>query len=372
MPVAETLVLIVFLLLPALGLTGLWLFFKKFRLHESTRHRVTWLVTGNAIVLLTLILFLLPLGEIYYRWIYDATDSFGLMKTNDRWFERHFHTNESGWRDTVRRYDRRKESGKRRLVILGDSFTAGHGIADVEDTLGLVLRKKLPDWEVRIHSVYGWDSTDEGIELAYLVRDAYEVDAVLLVYCLNDIGPMVPQCRSLLTSINEEKRQAGFLVTNSYLLNLIYYRMYARSHPELAQYFGFLHDAYDGAPWKNQRGILTRMEQSVTDKLKAQLLVCTFPFLDSLGSEYPFSEAHQRLDQLWSELNVPHIDLLPAFDNYRPEELVVSRRDAHPNERAIAIAADKIADFLRANLNPPRQGTVPVNAQQFNQLTEPE
>ena len=41
------------------------------------------------------------------------------------------------------------------------------------------------------------------------------------------------------------------------------------------------------------------------------------------------------------------LDLLPAYRAHRDEDLVVNRFDAHPNERAHAIAAKEILAFLR-------------------------
>src|SRR5262249_29644370 len=154
-------------------------------------------------------------GEIYYRWFYDATESFGLTKTTDRWFERHVHENEAGFRDSLEHYAKHKQAGKKRLVILGDSFTAGHGIADVEKRVAHRLRGSLSDWEIHIHARPGWDTLHELKEVRKLADDTYEADAVLLAYCLNDIAAVTPQWQSILESVYLQK-QPGFFVDNSY------------------------------------------------------------------------------------------------------------------------------------------------------------
>jgi hypothetical protein len=51
-------------------------------------------------------------------------------------------------------------------------------------------------------------------------------------------------------------------------------------------------------------------------------------------------------------MQVPHLDLLSTFRRYRPDELIVSRADPHPNERATGIAAEELVDFLKKNLKP--------------------
>jgi hypothetical protein len=76
----------------------------------------------------------------------------------------------------------------------------------------------------------------------------------------------------------------------------------------------------------------------------------TFPFVHNLGPDYQYRRVHERLDEAWRDLEVPHLDLLSAFEAHPSANLVVNPRDAHPNERAHAIAAKPIAAFIEANL----------------------
>ncbi len=64
--------------------------------------------------------------EIYYRFIYDKSDSFCLLKTNEKWFKRHWRTNTLGFRDIE--YDTESIKDKNIIIILGDSLAAGQGI----------------------------------------------------------------------------------------------------------------------------------------------------------------------------------------------------------------------------------------------------
>lgn len=357
---STTFMLILILCLPILGFAGLWVFFKKKKLHASAKYRAICIVAGNVLVLFTLVSMLLAAGELYLRLFCDTTDSYGLTQNHRRWFRRHAFGNEQGYRDTVPHYGAQNNSGKKRLVILGDSFTVGQGIADIEDTLGFRLRKKLPDWEVRIHAQCGWETDREIFELNLMIADSYEVDAILLVYCLNDIGPLDSEWLSIVESLKPGAYRPVYdLVKDSYALSYLYSRLIGLRYPALGQYFDFLRDAYDGRPWEGQRILLKDLAFHATQELNAQLLVCTFPFLQSLGSDYPVLHAHEKLDRLWTELNTPHLDLLPVYQKYRAEDLIVNRHDAHPNEFAIEIAADAIADFLRENARNPSTEATP-------------
>ncbi len=346
---AESFVLTLFLLCPCLGAFGMWLFFVKYQLHRTPRHRGVLLLAGNGLVFLTLLSLPLPMGEIYFRWFYDTTDSFSLTKTTQRWFERHYRKNDAGVRDSVERYTLEKLSDRRRLVILGDSFTAAQGVADVERRFANRMRTLLPDWEIRVHARGGWDTPDELEEVTQMARSGYQADAVLLVYCLNDIAAVIPEWQPILKSIYAKDKD-GFWVAHSYLLNTIYYRLYASSHPQVGNYFEFVLDAYAGLPWLKERELLEQIQEVVANQMHAKFLVATFPFLNSLEKYYRFQPAHDRLDGYWKARGIPHLDLLSVFAASRSADVMVNRFDAHPNERAHEMAAEAIAKFVRANL----------------------
>jgi hypothetical protein len=342
----EFMVLGLFVLLPCLGLVAMWLFFGKYKLHRREKRGVALLVLGNAIVLWTLLTAVLPLGEADWRWLYDTTDAYAFTRTSRRWLKRHYHVNKYGFRNDVAE-KKEKTGSRRRLVILGDSFTAGHGIANFEDTYGAILRQKMPDWEVCFHAMLGWESVHELIHVQKMVDVGYQCDAVLLAYCLNDISKVVPEWTAISTALYESK--PGVFVEHSFLINLVYFRMYWLTHPEVNSYFGFLAQAYSGPPWNSEQQILEKMHEIVRERLKARLLVVTFPFFHCLGPEYPFSTAHEKLDTFWKEQDVPHLDLLDTFRDLPPAELTVNRLDPYPNERAHALIAEKLLPFLEEN-----------------------
>src|ERR1043166_10236465 len=90
------------------------------------------LAAGNALVFCFLCSLGFLGGEIYYRFIYDTTDSFNYTKVSRRWQARHYQKNAQTVRDNVN-YQLRIPPVKRRITFIGDSFTAGHGVKNVED-----------------------------------------------------------------------------------------------------------------------------------------------------------------------------------------------------------------------------------------------
>ena len=157
------------------------------------RKRAMKLLAGNLLVLAVLLLLIFSAGEIYYRYIFDSTDSFALTLTSKRWFERHWQLNNMRVRDNID-YIREKTPGKTRITFLGDSFTVAHGVNDVENRFGNILRNKRKDRQ-EIHLIAG-NGLDTGFEFRALrqeLRKGYQSDVIVLVYILNDISDIIPQ-----------------------------------------------------------------------------------------------------------------------------------------------------------------------------------
>ncbi len=288
-------------------------------------------------------------GEIYYRFVFDTTDTFALTKTTERWFDRYFHPNRSGLRDSLDHYEESPAAGVRRVSFFGDSFTAGHGIADVEDRFGNLVRHARPDWEVHVFSMTGWNTDDEIASVRTVAKEDYELDLAVLVYTLNDISDIMPEWQRILNGIYGSI-DPGFPFRHSYFLNTLYFRWWAMRDPEIDRYFELLREAYAGPIWTEQQRRLRRFDATVRE-LGGRTLVVTFPFLHTLGPDYPFQRIHQELDEFWRRLGVPHVDLLGVFEGLSPDELVVNHHDSHPNERAHQLAATAILAFLEEQMH---------------------
>jgi lysophospholipase L1-like esterase len=344
----EDIVLLVFAVLPPVFVIALVWFFRSSRFSHNKEGK-GWprLVAGNLLVLCLLLSLLLLGGEIYYRYIYDTTDSFGLTKTTRRWFGRHFQRNRTGFRDNLQTYDKRIAPGKRRITFIGDSFTAGHGVPNVDDRFANLVRAAHPDWEVHVLAQNGWETGNE-LDLLRGLPPDYALDQVVLVYCLNDICDLIPKWQAALKRIYQTNRPRH-LFKHSYFLNTLYFRFVASRDPDVVDYFGFTLAAYDGATWHQQESRLRQLAESVKNR-GGRLRVVTFPFLHNLDEGYAFEPVHEKLARLWKSLGVPDLDLMELYRSKVGEDLVVGAHDAHPNEHAHRLAAKALVPFLEAHL----------------------
>ncbi|HEX5220110.1 MAG TPA: SGNH/GDSL hydrolase family protein [Verrucomicrobiae bacterium] len=313
------------------------------------------LLLGNCLVLLVPLTLTLAVGEIYFRFFYDTTDSIAYTKVSQRWIKRHYQYNKSKFRDNVE-YSLTIAPGKRRVSFLGDSFTAGHGIKRVEDRFSNRIRHLHPDWEIHVLAVNGLNTGGELALVESHTSRGYVLDRVVLVYCLNDINDLLDDWnKALEAAAGKVSRRLPFY-DDSYFLDTFYYRFTIARLPWIKDYFSYVREAYRGAKWHEQKQRLRALRDLIAER-GGQLSVVTFPFMNALGADYKYQFIHDALGGFWREEQVPHLDLLPVFQDYAPAQLTVNAFDAHPNELANQLAAEAINRFLvyqrKTNSPPP-------------------
>ncbi len=277
-------------------------------------------------------------GETYLRYVYDATDSYGLMVTNYAWFHRHWQPNELGYRDDE--FTPQKSAHVTRVACVGDSFTAGYGVSDPADLFPQRLSAVLgAQHDVLNLGIIGIDTGDEG-DLIQTLVGAWNVDHVVLAYCLNDLGDLLPADSGVQRM--DIVRDSWIDPWSSYLLDWLWYRSYSLRNPEVSGYFEWVARAYeDEAIWGQQTARFRRIAALCRDR-RVRLDVVVFPMFGSWGEEYPFHRAHERVVATWEGLGVNVVDLRETYSGMPAEDLTAGRYDAHPNEAAHQLAAKAI------------------------------
>lgn len=283
-------------------------------------------------------------GETYFRFFVDTTDSFSINKLSQRWKARHYQFNNANCRDNVD-YFNRIPQGKRRITIFGDSFTIGQGIEKVEHRFSNILAEKLPNVEIHNVARDGASSASHLLQLKETKTNGYELDIVILAYCLNDIDYLLEEAEPIYDRIHAFNKNLNFIERNSYFINWLSFRYFAIKDPDLKNYSDFVVQAYRGKVWSKHKTVLQNILRSTYEQ-NGRVMVVTFPFLQHTAMDYPFRSIHGQLNTFWKSQNIPHLDLLKAFEPYLGPSLVVNDHDAHPNELANQIAADEIVKFI--------------------------
>ena len=331
-----------------------WLLARFFRYHKRQERPVpvARLVAGNALVLALLLSVAFWGGEVWFRFAHDTTDSIGYTKLARRWLERHYELNNYGFRDNVD-YQPARTDQPHRVTFLGDSFTVGHGIVDVEQRIPNRLRSQHPDWDVHVLAKNGDDTASQTDVLHLIAEHNYQLDEVVLAYCLNDVIDLLPHWREKFEPARIAAQERFGIFDSSYLLDMAYYRVAIARLLGAGDYFSFVGEAYQGTMWEQQKQRLRDLRKAVEDQ-GGRLSVVTWPFLNALDSDYAHTTIHDTLAAFWQEEGVQHLDLLPHLRDHAPEGLVVNSADAHPNERANELAAEVLGPWLEAVIRTPR------------------
>jgi len=318
-----------------------WCFFKFF---PRNRHRKLGLLIGNALVFLCLLGFATMAGESYFRFACVETDAFGASLPARRWFALHTTLNSLGYRD--REWSPAKPAGVRRIAFVGDSFTYGWGIERVEDRfterVQAAFEGSRPGTaEVLNASKPGWGS---GAQL-FAIRDliaTYAVDEIVLGYVANDIEPLLPVTGSFDPTLPPDP--TFFDPDRSCLVDFLYRTLWVPRLAAVRGYQDWLAGGFaDADTWAAHQGQLLDIIAACRQHDVA-LRVILLPFIRTSGEVFDASAIHYRVRRFFEAEGVPVLDLLPAIEERAPADLVVNRRDAHPNALAHQLFANAIRE----------------------------
>lgn len=305
------------------------------------------IIVSNCVAFLVGVTTLVLLMEGYFGFFYDQTDSFGLLLTSQRWHKNHYRFNNLGFRDD-KNYYYRKSVGTKRIVFIGDSFTAGHGIRRIEDRFSNKVERHLReisgDYEVYTIAANGWDSPDEIKWLEKSIKNDFDADLIVLCFNMNDLG-FDSHSTKLVSQKVRELTPRSQLLHRSFFLNFLYVRLSVLSMPEVRGYYDWLAEDYAGSGWIVEEELLKRFIELCNEK-GYKFKVVIFPLIGDLSRGFKMKIAHEKLSTFLAGKGVDYIDLAERFKRFSERELVVNKFDAHPNEFAHSIIAEEILTTL--------------------------
>ena len=235
----------------------------------------------------------------------------------------------------------REEPQAYKIVLVGDSFAAGHGIDNVKDRYGDRLARALGGgYRVYNLGVSGHDTTQEMQEL---LRFPLRPDFVVLQYFGNDIET---RCRAA-------KPWTGFkpyrglsaptrvAIESSFLLNYVYWASPTGGYDDMnLRYADWLVACFrDPAILQRHLSDLERFVEYARTRDVA-LLVLVFPFMEeNVGSVNDYAGL---VESFFAARGVPVISVLPLARTLPPKERVVNSSDGHAGPRVQALVAEAL------------------------------
>ena len=302
------------------------------------------------------LLAIVTLLELGVALFYDTTDSFNRTNVSKRWFQRHVDAQQrvlqfrdgTGIRYRASSTFESPPAKTPHICFVGDSFTFGHGVPDLEKRFSDQIAN---DFAAADRHIQVSNLAKPGSDLLWcqeltreLFENDYDIDILVYVVCLNDIETFASGHMSFYADIGSTDPKWR-IFSETYFLNLVYFRMFQFTRPEIRGYYDFVREFYSGEPWNRMRDTLDEL-RDLCHANDCELRVAVFPFLHNLGEDYPFAEAHHTIVSHCDAAGIAAMDLRPALEPHIGKGLVVNPFDAHPNATAHRLAATAIREDL--------------------------
>ncbi|MBD2700416.1 SGNH/GDSL hydrolase family protein [Spirosoma sp. BT702] len=290
------------------------------------------IVTNVLTLFLPLVLLTFAL-EMAFMFIEQSQEG-GLTLASHIWFERHWKpVTPDNYRDSIRT----DTAGKKKVLVVGDSFAAGHGIETVDQRFGDILGHKLGKQYVTYN--LGRLGSETGDEFRRLAEFKVKPNVLVLQYFPNDIEKVardygvIPAAFAPYTDL---PRVVQPFFRKSYLLNFIYWQF---PHGNFKPFDNYARKAYGTDAITKAH--LAELNQFIdyAHKYNSPLYVVMFPFMNNVekSAEYTAPVAN-----FFREKNIPVLEVSKFIGDLSPAERVVGKNDGH----ASALVNQRVGENL--------------------------
>ncbi|GAB3960872.1 hypothetical protein GCM10028805_59160 [Spirosoma harenae] len=294
---------------------------------------------SNLATLIVPIVLLGALLEIGFMFIAQSQEG-GLTLASHIWFERYWPPMVGDYRDTPKT----DTLGKKKVLIVGDSFTSGHGLKKAEERYGNVLAEKLGSQYVTYN--LGISGSDTRNEYERLEKFGKKPDVLILQYFPNDIEK-VARDHGLVPAgfepYSDLPRALQSLFIKSYLLNYLYWQF---PHGNFAPFDTYARTAYGTPAIINDH--LSDLNKFVTyaREHNARFYVVLFPFSHNLEKTVEYVKP---VVSFFQQNNVPVLEVGKLMGDIPPNDRVVGRNDGHASALVNQRAGEALFKLMESN-----------------------
>jgi len=304
-------------------------FFHKSKSNNSTKI--------NLLLLLLTLTGGLLLSEIACAFFIDQSDSQNVSFVSRQWFNRHWKPiNSKGFRSREKQTDIKD---KKHILVLGDSFAAGHGIENYQDTFPEILASRLENsYYVSNYSKCGWDTAEE---LHALQDIEFSPEIIILSYFPNDIVSVANRMGFNFDwqYITPQNPLWTWLVNNSYFANYLHFSttLGVRNKETYSQFIAYLLECHQNPQIGQEHQNELRTIAKICSDKGARLVVVSWP-LFSLPRESALMNKY--LEDALKDFSCEIIVMEKEIGDWPLEKLIVSNKDPHPSKTVHMFTAD--------------------------------
>lgn len=261
-----------------------------------------------------------------------------------RWFQKHWQPiSQFGRRDRV---FSEADLARPQIVVLGDSFAAGHGCADYEDRFSNVLETALGGgWTVINISENGFDTPDQLTELQKHSADPrFQPRVLVWSYFGNDLFKAAVRMghgSARFEPYLDLPPGIDAVVRNSYLANFAYW---AVPRGDLDDWWERLDQAYRDPQVLAAHAEELRALATWCQERKIAILPLIFPYLHDLER----SEVYRSwVTQRFTDLGLEPVDVQALVSDLPIRERIAGVNDVHPSVEVHRRVGEAIAKALR-------------------------
>lgn len=296
-----------------------------------------WL--ANSVTLVVPLVVVLVLLEMVFMYIPQSHEGV-LSKASQIWWEKYWTPlNAQNYRDK----EISTGTNKTNVLVIGDSFAAGHGLENLDERFSNLLESKLgPDRYVVYNlGVSGSDTRDEARRL---MGFPVKPDVIVLQYFPNDIEKVARE--KGLTLVGAEpyadlKGSWATLVKRFYLPNFIYWQL---PHASFSTFEDFVQQAYTDSTVLNAHFSDLSQILAYRDSSQAEMYAVFVPFLFQLDKSAQYT---RPVEQYLQERGVNVIRLTDGIAKIKDKDRVVGKNDGHAGPAVNALMAERVYEAMR-------------------------
>ena len=294
--------------------------------------------------------------EYYFYHHVHMSDGFGFTLSAGNWRSRYGSVPKNSWGMRDVEHSASSVATKNKLYVVGDSFTAGHGINNHSDRYANIVATELgSDWEMILIAKGGWATRrqlSEFAEVQTTINDPLSTssDIVIWQYYLNDIEDAGIAAGIEKPSIYiTAPRLLRPIVDHYHVANFVYWSIFRRfsTRELMGSYLKFLSDCFDDPmAWNlHQRELreIVALAEARSAPQQRRMIVVVYPNLMDISGTRAMSD---RVVEYFQSYEIAVINMADMLNGRAVAEITVNPFDGHANEAVNRLLAEKLLQEL--------------------------